>query len=472
MAGRIKKIWNYKRIKAEHTSVRKKALKGLVGFLIFMFVLTLLSRAANAMTLPQVKTIKAQKRSIGNTVQADGVVEAGEEMPIFTQPELKIEKVTAQPGKKVKKGELLVQLDQQHLDEKIREVERELKTANLAIDNANHNQKVKEENRRKGIQQAKADYDGTADTENGKVDRAYQQQVDAQNALDEFYNNPPADTEDNDTNATKEDLLKKDLDAKKNAYEEAVAGRDEALRAKQQAVENSYKETEETSVAESETLKKNALEEKLEKYQVLAEQKGAITAPEDGIITTTDKTVVTGGVTPATSLMQIAGDKADMKFVATITKEDQKNVSLGNEVTLSKDNKELANLKVDSITKSKGKEDSYEVTVSVKTDVGISLYETATMKIKGEAKNYSKCIEKNALREGKGGKKYVLVLVEKDTILGKQWVAEELQVTVTYSNANYAALGDEEVTAEQKIILSSNKDVQAGDRVRLVEDEK
>lgn len=468
----IKKIWNLKTEKAVNKSMREKALKGLAAFLIFMFLLTLFSRAANAITIPRVSTDTAQKRSIEHGVRVEGTVEPLQEKPILSMEELKIQSVLVQAGTKVQKGDPLVQLDQEDLDKKVKELERELETINMELSDAQHNREVQNQNRERGINQADQDYDATVDAENRNVDKTYQETMNAQYKLEDFYQNPPADEEETGGAGTSEEQLRSDFESKKSAYEDAVAKREEMIREKQKAVENARATTEKSSTPENTELKKQPVEEKLQKYKALQEQQGLISAPEDGVITAVSDGVVAGGVTTATSLMLLSGSEGGLKFVTNITKDEQKYVSLGDEVVLeNNDSKEIAGFQVTSVTKSKEDKDIYEITVAVHADAGISLYERATMKVKGAPKTYPRCIPKEALHKNNEGKHYVLALVEKDTILGKQLEVEEVKVTVADSNDIYAAVGEMELTGGQKIVLSSDKVIEPGDRVRLVEDE-
>lgn len=472
MGDRIRQLWNLQTEKNVNRSMRKKALKGLAGFLIFMFLLTLLSRAANAVTIPRVAADTAQKRSIDHAVRAEGEVEALQEIPILTMEELKIRGVLVQAGAKVTEGQPLLQLDKEDLENKIKELERELEAINMEISDAAHNRELQNQTRKRNMRQASEDYNAAVDAENRSVDKAYQETMEAQKALEEFRQNPPTEDEEGTNTGTTEEQLRSDFEAKKSAYEEAVARREQTIREKQQAVENAEALPEQSSISESNELKKQPIEEKLQKYRTLQEQDGIVAAPEEGVITNISDGVVAGGVTPSTGLMLLAGSSGGLKFVTSITKEEQKYVALGDEVTLERSGKkEITGLRIDSVAKSKGDQEGYEITVFVKAEAGLSLYERATMKVQGTPKTYDRCIPKEALRKNQTGNYYVLALVEKDTILGKQLEAEEVAVTISDSNETYAAVGEMELSAAQKFILRSDKEIKAGDRVRLVEDE-
>lgn len=483
MTDIIKKVWSMEVKKKEHSSMREKAVKALAVFFILMFVFTILSRAANAMTIPHVSTESPQKRSINHTVQADGTIESMDEQPVLTVDGLKIRSVVAEKGEKVKAGELLLQIDIDDLKEKIKELELEAESIGLEISDAQYNRSLQNTNREKNINRAVDNYNAAVDSGNRSVDRAYQEMLNAQKALEDYYNTPLSEAEGSGSSdgidngggngAGQEEQLRADFEAKKNAYEDAIAARDETIREKNNAIEEAQTESEKSSTAENAAIKKETLEIKLAKYKELLKQEGRITAPADGVITAIDETVVTGGVTPATKLMLLAKEDAGFKFVTTITKEEQKYVSLGDELTLeTKGKKSINGLTVTSITKNEKEADTYKVTVSLNAVEEVNLYDSATMKVSGTAKTYSTCISQSALRKGANDQDYVLLLVEKDTVLGKQLEAEALNVNVQDSNGTYAALAEGEIAPGQKIVLSSDKEIQAGDTVRLAENDE
>jgi len=485
MTDIVKKVWHMEVKKKEHSSMREKAVKALTVFFVLMFIFTILSRAANAMTIPRVSTESPQKRSINHTVQADGTIESQDEQPILTVDGLKIGSVPAEKGKQVKAGELLLQIDIDDLNEKIKELELEAESIGLEISDAQYNRSLQTANREKNINRAVDNYNAAVDSGNRSVDQAYQEMLNAQKTLEDYYNTPlsesdsSSDSSDNDSNSgssdnsDQEEQLRADFEAKKSAYEDAIVARDETIREKNNAIEDAQTESEKSSTVENADIKKETLEIKLAKYKELLKQEGKITAPADGVITAIDETVVTGGVTPVTKLMLLAKEDAGFKFVTTITKEEQKYVSLGDEITLAtKDNKNINGLTVTSITKNEKEDDTYEVTASLNADGEVNLYDSATMKVSGTAKAYGTCISKNALRKDANGQDYVLLLAEKDTVLGKQLEAEALNVNVLDSNDTYAALTEGEIASVQKIVLSSDKEIQAGDTVRLAENDE
>ena len=61
---------------------------------------------------------------------------------------------------------------------------------------------------------------------------------------------------------------------------------------------------------------------------------------------------------------------------------------------------------------------------------------------------------------------YVLVIGKKNTILGVKHIASKVSVTISDKNGLKAALEDSILSPDDEIILTSNKSIGDGDRVR------
>ena len=448
-------------------SLKEKALKGLGGFLAVMLIFTVLSRAANGMTIPQVETAAAEKKNIEHAVKADGTIRAGGEQAVTTLSGVKIKNVTVDKGQSVAAGDLLAELDMEDLETKIRELEIERDKLALQISDEQYNQSLKDNQKYTAANRASEDYDIAATDEDRKVNNAYEEMTTAYGRWNDARNNPPAEGEEAvDLMALETEYLQK-----KTAYEDAAALREQTLTEKNRAIEDTNMGNEKNSAAQTNGLDKEAIEIKLTKYQALRDQGGAIRAPIDGIVTSLDQAVVTGGVTPETGLLLLADPSQGYQFQTQISQDDKKFVSVGDAVTLlTKDNEEIKDVTVESITQNTENEEMYDVLVNVGINDKIKLYDSLTMKITNSSKAYETCIPIEALHKGSSGESdYVLVIVEKDSVLGSQKVVEKLEVSVQDSNSSFAALIDGQLTKEQKIVSGSDKVVEAGNRVRLVE---
>lgn len=62
---------------------------------------------------------------------------------------------------------------------------------------------------------------------------------------------------------------------------------------------------------------------------------------------------------------------------------------------------------------------------------------------------------------------YVLVIDEVDSVMGTELRARKVTVTVLEQNESYAALAEGAISSQQEVIISSDKGVDDGSRVRL-----
>jgi hypothetical protein len=85
-------------------------------------------------------------------------------------------------------------------------------------------------------------------------------------------------------------------------------------------------------------------------------------------------------------------------------------------------------------------------------------------KIRMQSKQYDTCVPLEALRQGSANEYYVLVLTEKQTILGVQLAAEKVSVDLIAHDGSHAAI-EGNLTGEEKLITACSKEVQDGDLV-------
>ena len=90
---KIKKVINFKYEKKGKDTLQKKAVKALFAFLILMIGCTMLSRAADSMTIPRVKVDKPKTKTIVDEVTAKGVVVKNREEKISVVEGLQILKL-------------------------------------------------------------------------------------------------------------------------------------------------------------------------------------------------------------------------------------------------------------------------------------------------------------------------------------------------------------------------------------------
>ncbi|WP_287713705.1 hypothetical protein [Blautia sp.] len=168
-------------------SLRQRAFFMLTIFLVMMMAFTVISRAADSVTVAQVDVEKISAKAIEHTVEGDGTVKENLERAISTEPGIMVETLFAVQGRQVEEGELLMQLRMEDIEEQIENLTAEIKK--LELNNQDLDSKKKAEQQKKSVQAQRAmeDYE-RAETEGGKrVAQAQAALAEAEEKLDEFY---------------------------------------------------------------------------------------------------------------------------------------------------------------------------------------------------------------------------------------------------------------------------------------------
>ena len=100
-------------------------------FLAAMLLLTLVSRAADAILLPVVQCARPLPGALSHVVTVTGAAEAEEQWPVAAESGLSIARVCVRAGQKVEAGEPLALYDQVRLQEMLAEKQANLKTLTL-----------------------------------------------------------------------------------------------------------------------------------------------------------------------------------------------------------------------------------------------------------------------------------------------------------------------------------------------------
>lgn len=168
-------------------SLRQKAFFMLAIFLVLMTAFTVISRAADSVTVAQVDVEEISSKVIEHTVEGDGTVKENLERAISTEPGIMVETLYAAQGRQVEVGDLLMQLRMEDIEEQIENLKAEIKK--LELNNEDLGSKKRSEQQKKSVQaqRAQEDYE-RAETEGGN--RAAQAQAAlaaAEAKLEEFY---------------------------------------------------------------------------------------------------------------------------------------------------------------------------------------------------------------------------------------------------------------------------------------------
>ena len=220
-----------------------------------------------------------------------------------------------------------------------------------------------------------------------------------------------------------EESLYSDYQSKKSMYDSAVAESKDTV-----DLDRALQDT-------KDSLKIDQYNKELAKLQPLLDASGKITSEKEGIVTSV--VAENGGVT--TDIIASIADKNEgYKFVGQIAKENRTSIKQGQSVAVNLGTYGIIeNLTIDSISKNQDNADTLNVTVVLPVGIG-EIDDSGEIIVSSKSKKYGTCVPLSALRQGEGSDYYVLVVTEKETVLGEELTAKKVDVKVEKRDGEYA----------------------------------
>lgn len=250
-----------------------------------------------------------------------------------------------------------------------------------------------------------------------------------------------------------------------DAYEDAVLAANEAAVTAGRAVAAAgISDASDSTLAVGE-ITVEQMELQLEKLERLLEADGRICAPSDGLIT--EIAVNIGERTADTPAVRMADLTKGYRFTAELTKEQETYIGAGDEVTLTDSRRnQLEQLTVESVAADGENEGVYEISVPLPDDT-LELGAAAVLDYSSPSQTYAICVPLAALHLDERNQPYVLTYDEQDSVLGKELRARKVSVNILDQNESYAALADGSISSQDEVIVSADKAVDDGSRIRL-----
>ncbi len=200
-------------------------------------------------------------------------------------------------------------------------------------------------------------------------------------------------------------------------------------------------------------------EESVEEIKNILKNKGKVYSPVTGVLVECGITI--GNRITGTERVCFALN--NYGFEAKVSKEEVKHLSVGDEMTIQVgESKDELSILIESIS---SEDAEGKITITGIMPKGNYYVGTpASFKVSKQSKQYRNTIPIQALRMDANNKTYVLITEETNTILGNELTALRMDVTVLEKDYTIAAI---ENGLSDNIIVSSNKNIKAGDRVRL-----
>lgn len=503
-------------MKREKVNKKQLAAAAFAVFFLIMAVCTAVSRAAASMVVPKVTTGKVQEGKLSILIQGKGTVETREESLLSLQTGLRVEKIL-QTGTLVKKGDVLLQYDQNYLQERIEEKQAEIKKLELAVEQAKLTGQPQArveaaESAQRDVQLSEDNYakaweDYNAAAEAYETGAAGQQQnLDQElQAAEEEKERVLQQAQELEAAGEAEEAEKLRQQAEENAeqrkaqaqsaYDSAIqelelqkSQAEESLQAQDSAraqAYNAYESAKEQDAAAAENDKKTAeagsyttqsaqvdlelAKKELEKLQKVQSENGEVKAPEDGVLKSS--TIAAGGVTDDTASLMFGWGGYRVK--GNLTAEDLSKAETGDEVkimvpgqgkTLKKNIGEIS-----GNTNQQGEGQTAAGVFYAEMEEKEAVYgsEISYEISRQTDSSYKQVIPLSAVRKDSDGT-FCLVAEEEKTVLGNEYRAKRVAVTVVEKDSTSAAITSS-LGQEDKIITGSSKDIAPEDKVRLEE---
>lgn len=467
--------------------MRRRIGKWVIGFFCMMICCTLAARGASGALVARVGTSQIRKGTLENKVSGEGQVQVGEISYQFLPEGQKVNRLLVGEGETVEEGQEIMLMDEGYLQELIDNETAELEKLNLQLQQQELQGKA--EARTPETASAQISLDAARDAVN-QAQAAYNQAV---AEAESFGASPPGPEAMEDEIAQwnqQMDALNDQINSAYAQLESQNSAYNQAARQYNLAQQNeeNIKKNQETArqanqlVCDSIRVDIEKTQKKIEKLQSIKEKGCVIKAQASGIFLTGG--AAAGTVTSGSEQVQIA--VGTLQAMGEISAGDMGTIQAGDEVqvkfpgmaqAVTLQITHLSNLNGSGGTMAagglaEGGEASEEGASSCAwyaelTGVDVSLGTAFSYEVTKTSEAYQQTIPLSALRESQG-RTYILTVEGRDGILGREYAAVLVPVTVLEKDENTAAV---ECVLEDTvpIIVSSNKYVEEGDPVRLQE---
>lgn len=449
--NKVSTILLRKRREDQSSSLRMFKLLGI--FLVVMLVFTLISRSAYTLSLPQVETTKLAAMPITHRVNLDGILGANEKVIVPVQMGIMISAVFVKDGDMVEEGQLLFRYDHEALDEQITQASAAVAKAEFALQEAKDGVELAEQQRQVSIARAQEDYALAKENGVSNVARTEAAMLEARS----LYNEQPAD-----------DLLRAYEEAK-SAYEASVQSAEESERAAARALDDAYSiAVVGSSQVGSLSLDLDEANRALSKLVELQDTSGEVYASTKGIVA--DLSVVVGSEASGPSAMLVMDSSQGYRLECVASPDQARYIDIGDEVTVtfSGDAKGY-NTTIAGKAESTSQAGWYIVSTDVPADYAAGS-STAHLRCVKSGGRYPAVVPTGSIvsfSENGNQAQCVFVLDEENTVLGIETVARRVDVDILEQSDQYVAV-EGAISEDQRIVSSSNRELNEGDRVREV----
>ncbi|MDD2978489.1 MAG: biotin/lipoyl-binding protein [Hespellia sp.] len=295
----------------------------------------------------------------------------------------------------------------------------------------------------------------------------------------------------NVSDSEKETVLIEEYETREKAYQDALNARDANQTTANRAAQDAKIGTPTDSTVQTNEMDMKLKQLSLDRLQALKDQGGKVSAQVKGVVIKLN--LQTGGLTTQTAAVTMADLSSGTKFVAPVSQEDAKYLSVGDtvELTTASGGGKITGVTISSIsTDSAGStasssgagtagssgslenaggagQETQNVTVLLPQGE-LTVGTHAKLTFSRQSERYPLCVPMQALHMDQK-QYYVFVLQKEDTVLGTVYRARRVDVTVAEKNTELAALEEGGVVEADEIIVSADREVEGGAAVRLTD---
>lgn len=419
---------------------KKLLIKISTVFLGVLILLTFFSNTINNFSLPRVMVEQPISGALNKDITAEGMVEEKETVKAYTQSSREVLEVYIKQGSKVKKGDAIMRLDKEAIQDSLNQELLLLEKAKLSLEKLTN--LIAQESLVSYERSIKAAKEKLMQTEKSlkSVKDLYEIGAEAKVTLDKAQ--------------TDYDNAKEEYQYKQEDYTEAVKGG----RKKEEDRERDIKDRQ--LDIQLQQLKVNNIKKELS-------AQSEIVSPCDGIIK--EIGFEKGAMTNASAaLYTIIDTSKGFQLRASVDNDSIKLLKLNDtvEITLKNFNDKLLEGKLIEIKENaQSKGEKKDIIISLPQE-GVVGGETGEIRVDIKSQNYEILVPNSTVGEDDKGK-FVYVLKEKKGPLGNEYYLQRATVTIDdHDNFRSAILSG--LDPNEKIIISSSKDTLSdGCRVML-----
>lgn len=421
----------------------KKTMRNLlIGFIVIMALLTFFSKTINNISLAKVSVASPFSAALQKTVSASGKFESRGNTTVSAEISCRVESVPVSAGDTVSAGETLVNLELDYLADQLSAAQDELA-------------KMKNNRSKAALGYTAQDYtqmEVAVDVAKDNRDKA-QADYDAVKAA---FDAGTADQSHLDAAAQALRAAQDDYDIKKSQLSHAKSVDSKQKKASKLDLENM-----DIDIA--------AQQQKIDDIQVVIDGDGKIVSPIDGIVQKID--AQEGAIlSPAQPVAELADTSEGMTFAADVTNDDADLMPLEAETDIELNGgtdivHAVLTEKKDSAAQPGEMTTLYfDISPAGTASLNIQPNQAGDLSYTQKTQGYETTVPNDAVREDSTSK-FVLVVSENDTPLGKQEVLRRIDVIVLDSDAFRTAISGA-LSPGSEVVTGSDKPVSDGDTVR------